>query len=854
MAHSVEETPHLIATLCRIASQHRKRPAVEANDGWLSYGELDVHSNCLAHRLRAMGAGPGTTVGICIGRGARELVALLATLKAGAAYVPLDPSHPPERLGLIVEDASPEVIIVDGRSPLASATSAQEIMLDDLAASARGFSDAPLDVSVGPDALAYVMFTSGSTGRPKGVEIPRRALANFLSSMAKTPGLSEHDRLLAVTTTAFDIAGLELFGPLWVGATVAIADPAVSRNPERLRNRLEEGDITVMQATPATWRLLLEAGWTGDGKLRMLCGGEAMPPMLAERLLPAGAELWNMYGPTETTIWSSVDKLDPDFDRTEDRITIGRPIDHTTLGVVDEHMRPVPAGVEGELVIGGRGLARGYRGRPELTAERFVSTPDGGRLYRTGDLARELPDGRFECVGRLDHQVKIEGHRVELGEIESRLRDVPGVTEALVVADRPEGRPPRLVAYWVGTGDKEALVSAARRWLPAYMVPSVWILIDRFPLNANGKIDRKALPTATVTTSTGQQTLNRPRSDTETRIAAIWSDTLALTDVPRDQDFFTLGGTSALATEVVSKLRESTRPDLPLEALYEAPTIASLVDRVRKNLPRDRPIEVLLRGGGPDATPLHCVLGVHLYQDLALALQEDREVVGMHVPFRYVPGAQPRPSLGTVARRYMEVIQARQPSGPYHLLGLCFGGIVAYEVGRLLEERGERVDVVTIIDAVLPTAVRVDNRRRIRSVAGKVSGALRSPVELRRRFEREGEKLLSRVRSRWPIRDGGGEPIDLPVVGPEVDAEIERFSSRRHRLRGELLVVRATEEPCPPWRIVREDQGWGGRARRVRVLDVAADHLGVLKEPHVRVLARALDRQLSTSVASVTSA
>lgn len=839
------ETHDLIVRLAHVVARRGEQVAVEASDGWLSYTELDERSNQLAHQLRSMGVGPETNVGISLPRGARELTALLATLKAGAAYVPLDPTHPAERLGLIMADAAPEVLITHQSSSLASSEAARKIMVTDLAGVGRGFPTTAFDGIPDPEQLAYVMFTSGSTGRPKGVEISRGALANFLRSMAHTPGLTEDDRLLAVTTTAFDIAALELYLPLWAGASVAIADAAVARDPHRLRQRLEAGNITVMQATPATWRLLLDAGWQGDGALRMLCGGEAMPPKLARRLLQAGGELWNMYGPTETTIWSSVQRIPPDFDR----ITIGRPIDHTTLVVVDEGMNPVPPETEGELAIGGRGLARGYRDHPELTAERFVTGADGQRLYRTGDLARRLPDGRFECLGRLDHQVKIEGFRVELGEIESRLHEVPGVTEALVVADRREGKPDRLVAYWTGSARHDALIRAARRWLPPYMVPAAWVLLDHFPLNENGKIDRHALPPPAMTTA-GDTSLQRPSSDTETRIAAVWSDTLDLPEVPRNRDFFTLGGTSALASQVVAKLRETTRPDLPLEAIYEAPTIEELVERVRQNLPRDRPIEVVLRQGPDDRPPLHCVLGVHLYQDLALALDQDRTVVGMHVPFRYMPGVGERPSLADVARRYVELVKRRQPSGPYHLLGLCFGGIVAYEMGRQLEQAGDPVALMTIIDAVLPNAIEIDGRERLRSYAGKVAQTLRTPGGARRLAEQGKQKLLSRVRGRWPIRAPAAEPIDLPIDGPEVDEEIERFAGVRRCLDGDLLVVRATDEPSPPWRTIKRDLGWGGRARRVRVLDIAADHLGVLKEPHVSMLARALEQPLPEPVAA----
>ncbi|HEY3595351.1 MAG TPA: AMP-binding protein, partial [Polyangiaceae bacterium] len=520
-------------------------------------------------------------------------------------------------------------------------------------------------------------------GRPKGVEITRGAFGNFLSSMAHTPGLADTDRILAITTTSFDIAGLELFLPLWVGATVVIADRETARDPRLLRRRLESDRITMLQATPATWRLLLEAGWSGDGKLRMLCGGEALSPTLADRLLAAGGELWNVYGPTETTVWSSLEKIQPGYDR----ITIGKPIDETQMYILDESMNPVAAEQEGEIWIGGAGLARGYQSRPELTAERFVQNPHGppgDRIYRTGDLGRQRTDGRFECLGRLDHQVKIRGYRIELGEIETVFRGVPGVLESLVVADQREDRDPRLVAYWVGAAERDALIEAATARLPPYMVPSAYVPLQAFPINTNGKIDRKRLPQPEATVDP-KSTRLKPRTDNEARIAATWCDVLGLSQVPVDRSFFTLGGTSVLAVQLLSRMEQELSIDLSLQAFFEEPTVAGMAARIGKQFSPDDPIVVWLRRGQTSAAPLFCLFGVNLYQDLALSLEGDRRVLGAHVPFRYVPGRDPRPRLEAIAQKYLAIIRRYQERGPYHLLGLCFGGIVAYEVGRLLE-------------------------------------------------------------------------------------------------------------------------------------------------------------------------
>lgn len=836
----------LVERLARVVEHRPHAVAVEADDATLAYAELDRLSTRLARRLCALlpaAAGEQPRVGVSLVRGATELVALLAVLKAGAAYVPLDPSHPVERLQLVLDDAAPHVLLVHPRSPLSERPGACHVVpLPDLGAIGDGPPATPLPPVPGPGALAYVMFTSGSTGRPKGVEVTRGALASFLRSMAHTPGLGPDDRLLAVTTTAFDIAGLELYLPLWVGATVVIADGETARDPRRLRRRLEGGRITVMQATPATWRLLLEAGWeggpAGQPPLRMLCGGEGLPAALADRLLATGGALWNMYGPTETTIWSSLQRIEPGYDR----ITIGRAIDATTLVVLDEALRPVPAGVEGELAIGGAGLARGYFRRPELTAERFVEHAAlGQRLYRTGDLVRALPDGRIEWLCRIDHQVKIRGFRVELGETEARLSAVPGVSHAVVVAiPRPDGDP-SLCAYWVGPAEREALVSAARRFLPAPIVPGAWVRLERMPLNANGKVDRKQLPPPERTSVTwGPQ--RRARCDAETRIAAVMAEVLGLPEVPADRDFFTLGGSSVLAARVAMLLQEQMGVEVPLRLVFEAPTVEQLAARLGGDRGGDAPIVVRLRPGPPEVAPLFCLLGVHLYQDLALALAVERPVIGMHVPVRFVPGRERPPSLEAIAARYVALVRRHQATGPYHLVGLCFGGVVAYEAARQLAAAGQRVASVTIIDAVLPGAVGIDQRERLRSA---VRSVLVDPASLGARLQRRGRRLATRLRRWAPAGLGRGaaaeQAIDLPIDGPDVDAEVERWSARAGRIDARLVVVRATAAAQASWQIVADDHGWGGRGSPVVVHDVRADHLGVMREPHVRSLARVLD-------------
>ena len=832
----------LLDAFARSVPSRGNHVAVEASDGCLTYAELDRRSSQLANRLRSLGVTSESRVGISLRRGTLELVSMLATLKAGGAYVPLDPSHPTERLQTIIEDAAPQVLLVHPGSALATTSVKHRVVLEGLDDATKGQPHTPPEPSASPENLAYILFTSGSTGRPKGVEITRAAFDNFLASMAKKPGLGPHERVLAITTTSFDIAGLELFLPLYVGATTVIVDRATAQDPRALRARLDRGDITLLQATPATWHLLLDAGWRGreNDKLRMLCGGEALSEALADRLLSCGAELWNMYGPTETTVWSSREPIRAGYDR----ITIGRPIDETQMYILDEAMRPVPAGHEGEIWIGGKGLARGYRGRADLTTERFLQNPGGppgDRIYRTGDLGRALPDGRFECLGRLDHQVKIRGFRIELGEIETTLRGVAGVRETLVVADQREGEP-MLVAYWVGSAHRQDLVQAAQAKLPPYMVPSAYVELEAFPLNTNGKIDRKQLPTLQALPLTPPQD-ERPPTDLERRILSVWAQVLGLQSVPLDQSFFTLGGNSALAVKAVARIERELQIELPLQALYAAPTVESLAATLHTKVSDDAPIVARLREGPPEKTALFCLYGITLYQDLAIELGEDRPVFGMHIPIRYIPGRQAPPSLEQIGLRYVQLIRDRQKRGPYHLLGLCFGGIVAYEVARQLVAAGERVAAVTVIDAVLPHAISIDEGKRLLALARLALDRPSKFVEkMRGRFgQLYARSTLGRLLENKLKQAGEPQAINLAVDGPEADAEAARFARRPVKLPTRLLIIRATQDGRPGWMTVAPDHGWNERAATLLVRNVPADHLGVLAEPHVRVLAQAIN-------------
>ncbi len=556
--------------LAQQAARSPEAVAVSCGERSWTYGELAGRAAACAVHLRRLGVGPGERVALSVSRSPEMLAALWGILAAGGAYVPVDPDYPEERRAYVLADSRARVVLTERalRDELPQALETPVLCLEDITAEAAA--EPPEPLSMDPGQLAYVIYTSGSTGRPKGVEIPHRALVNFLATMRRRPGLAAGDVLLAVTSLSFDIAGLELYLPLLVGGQVVVATGDEAGDGRALHALLKRSGATVMQATPATWRMLLDAGWDG-GELRALCGGEALSPALAGELTARAGVLWNLYGPTETTVWSAVARL-----AGESAVDIGRPIANTGIRLLDRGFRPVPIGVVGELTIGGHGLARGYLGRAGLTAERFVPDPfaaaPGQRLYRTGDLARQAADGRLVCLGRTDHQVKLRGYRIELGEIESVLAEHPAVAAAAVALSGD-----MLVAYGVpaegGELPRQELASHLAERLPAYMVPAIFVALGELPLTPNRKVDRGALPAPEIDRS---RQIVAPRDPVEEAVAQIWSEVLSVETVSIHDSFFELGGHSLLATQVTSRIADTFQVEVPLRAFFTEPTVANL--------------------------------------------------------------------------------------------------------------------------------------------------------------------------------------------------------------------------------------------------------------------------------------
>ncbi len=854
----------------RIVAQAGRTPsavAVVCGAETLVYSELVARADRLARRLARLGVGLESRVGVAVERSLALPVATLGVLRSGASYVPLDPTYPADRLAYMAADAGLTVLVasVDLADRFAShAPTVVPIQADGrIERPADPSIDPPVGVRVAPENLAYTIYTSGSTGRPKGVELSHGALANFLDAMIEWPGLSASDVLVAVTSLSFDIAGLELYGPLMVGARTVIARQEEVLGGALLGRLLEESGATVLQATPSGWRVLLGSGWQGDPNLAALIGGEALPPALAAELAPRVKRLWNMYGPTETAVWSAADEVGGGATAPIAPISIGRPIAATGLYVVDAWGGLLPVGVPGELWIGGAGVARGYHGRPDLTAERFVpdgfSGASGARLYRTGDLTRILPDGRFECLGRIDNQVKVRGFRIELGEIESALASGPGVAQAVVVArSAAAGQERELVAYYVAQDPEAedtataALRSHLKERLPDYMVPAWFVRLDAFPTTPNGKIDRKALPDPVRAARTGALG-EPPATEMERRVAETWREVLHLqpeAPLGRDDDFFDLGGHSLVALKVQARLESALGRGVPLVLLFRNPTIRQLASALEPGEVAGRPSALVPIQPAGTKAPLFVLppIGgtVYFYRALAQALGPDQPVWGLQSP-GLDGDERPIDDLETLAEHFLAAIApVRRAGAPVHLAGASMGGVVAFEMARALSARGEAVGLVALLDTVAASAsAAIDDRAALMAMVHMLSeGRFRIPPEQLMGLspDEQVERVFAEAAAHG-ISTEGVSRERIARLRAVIEANLKARAGYRERtFDGELVFCRA--EVRRPGEPDHPEDSWLPLAKGVERIDVPGDHESMLQPPNVDRLAEILARRM----------
>jgi amino acid adenylation domain-containing protein len=834
----------------RQASVRPDAISVRTKGKQLTYSELNRYANKFAIPLLQAGVQPGALVGVFMDRSPESLAALLGIWKVGAAYLALDPISPPERLAFVLRDAGVSLVIAERKpASLLPAHLSRVLYVDDLL-SGQCMDKGDPEVSTSPNDLAYVLYTSGSTGKPKGVEVCHYSLANVITAIAEELRLQAGEVLLAHTSLGFDVSNLEMYLPLVSGGSLYIAEPGRVGDGARLIHALRDSGATTMLGTCTLWRLLLDAGWEGKPDLRAISGGEVLSLELAKALSKRTASVWNHYGPTEATISTTTARIDA----TTDKVTIGRPILNVTVQILDLNGRPVADETTGELYIGGVGVARGYRNRPDLTAASFLPDPfspeSGARLYKTGDLARKLQDGCLEFLGRIDQQVKIHGYRIELEEIEEQIRQFPEVNTAAVAAVGRGQDGQRLVAWFES---KNAIPSSQireflRERLPAYMVPSEFRRVDSLPLNESGKIDRKLLDASL--SATIAEPLTGPETDTESRLRAIWEDLLQIRSIALNDSFFDLGGDSLLAALLVTQIKKHFDQNITPDTLIECPAIKSLAARIMtKENPAWR-VLVPLRAEGFQP-PLFIVHGLGgsalLFRSLAAHMSHDQPVYGVTLPSGVVHDGNEM-KVKALASKCLEEVRLICPTGPYYLSGHSFGALIALEMAAQLAQSGEQIGLLAFIDSdrnfarhfegayddpATPALVLRRYQAKLKSLTEKgVLEVFRRRVEyikLRKRMK------LAQQAAENEVSSGGFEAKELMALAARDYSPV--------LYPGSAVLFRAKDEVRSK---TDRDLGWaelisGG----LEIVDIPGGHLTLFDEPNVEVLAAAFMERLT---------
>ena len=839
--------------------------AVESQDVKMTYQQLNEDANHLAHHLQRAGVKKGDFVGVFVNRSVELLISLLATLKAGGIYVPLDPANPKDRLAVILEDAQAEILLTaDEMLTQVPEGNHKVITLESVYKEHKNGTVRNLKVGLASNDLAYIIYTSGSTGKPKGILIPHTAVVDHHYAMMEAADLTAEDITLSVASVSFDPSVQDFFLPLFIGGKVVIASNEEVVDGFLLKQRLDKSGITFMQATPSTWRMLMTAGWHGHSQMRIMSIGEALTKELAQQLIARGKDLYNAYGPSETTIYTTVKKLTGD--RLATRMdtgyeTIGYPMKNAQVYILDPQQNPVPIGVPGEVYVGGVGVApSGYYKRPTLNQEKFVANPlnEKEMVYRTGDIARWLPDGDIDFIGRVDHQVKVRGFRIELGEIESLLSEYSGVQQNVVVVREDQVDNKRIVAYLIMDGDLKQgeLRRYLKEKLPDYMVPSAFVQMDKFPLTGTLKINRKQLPVPDYSRDETLSGFVAPQTEAEKRLKNIWSKSLGIDEIGIHDNFFELGGHSLIAVSMMAEIEKQFDRTLPLSKLMENSTIHSLAGLLEKDkVDMEFQALVAIQPKG-SKVPIYLVHGaglhVFLFQALKKYMDEDQPVYGIQA-LGLQNDIDPLESIEEMAAYYISEILEQNPEGPYALAGYSFGGLIVFEMAQQLRAMGKEVSMLGMLDTVIrghladpsaPSESKGGLLRSSKKIAWNIGLLARDPVEsLKYKSE-----VFRRTLKRWTYKKGAdGKMKDS--TNEERLAKVDQMNSKayfNYEMRpydGPIHLFRAKEQ-----RFYLDDfefLGWKPFAKKgVIIREVPGDHRTILYPENGEALAKILQNCL----------
>jgi amino acid adenylation domain-containing protein len=823
--------------------------ALEYNDTKISYHDLQIKVNQFAHYLEAQGIKSGDYIAVSYPRSPELVYSILAIIQCGAAYLPLDHEYPAKRVEYMMEDSKAKFLLTSKALSLTLPKCSNTLLIDDAMASLEQYPSTKLPTEVNPENVLYLLYTSGSTGKPKGAKISNRNVVNLLFSLENEPGIKETDRVPFISTISFDIASFELFFPLFKGATLVLPNHETAKDGTLLYEMLENEKISLMVGTTTTYMMLCDAGWTKKLPIKIWCCGEPLPIPAAKELLKRGDELWNLYGPTEVTIFSSCKHIKNE----ETLISVGGPIANMQYYIVDENLKLLPPNTVGEIAIGGLGVGKGYLGRPELTAEKFIpnifSNKKDDIMYLSGDIGKLLPSNEVVCLGRVDHQVKVRGHRIEIGEIEQALMAIEGIKSAIVVA-----KTDILVAFIIVNSEIADEMEQIRFWrnelasqLPAFMVPHEFHILERMPKTLNDKIDRTALLEYKSNSQTEQE-YNAPRTTEEKLVAEIWEENLKKERIDIFSNFFEIGGHSIIAVTIVVKIQKVTGTRIPLAAIFENPTIEKFAKLLHldNEFQSDYLVPIKPKGNKP---PLFIVHGAGLnvlnFKHIVSHFDDNQPVYG-------IQGIGPNgydnwfESIEEMAACYNDSIIKINPNGPYALAGFSFGGMVAFEMARQLKEQGKTVSIIALLDTYVDSSYYCASlwQKKLLRYYDRTYRRLDYLMEMLTSWK--AFKMRAKTKKDYILKTYFGQKDSMTeqeglaleqftIANGMVNKIVDRYHLKPQNVEVDLFRAEDDTE----YKLDPKHLGWKKAALNgVTIHNVPGDHIAIVDPPNDKVLAR----------------